>query len=165
MLIGGQAVLVHGRPRVTEDVDVTLAAGPERLDDALRACADLGLDVLPEDPRRFVTETLVLPARDPGTGLRVDLIFSTTPYEREAVARAVPVPLAGTTIPVASAEDLILHKLFAGRGQDLEDVASIVRRRGDALDWAHLERWAKEFAGVPGRETMPEAVKRLRSSR
>lgn len=28
MLIGGQAVLLHGRPRLTEDIDVTLAAGP-----------------------------------------------------------------------------------------------------------------------------------------
>lgn len=31
MLIGGQAVLLHGRPRFTEDVDVTLAAGPAAL--------------------------------------------------------------------------------------------------------------------------------------
>ncbi len=35
MLIGGQAVLLHGRPRLTEDIDITLAAGPARLADVL----------------------------------------------------------------------------------------------------------------------------------
>lgn len=48
MLIGGQAVLLHGRPRLTEDVDVTLAAGPEALPRVLDVCRRLGLEPLPE---------------------------------------------------------------------------------------------------------------------
>ena len=28
MVIGGQAVLVHGEPRLTRDIDITLGAGP-----------------------------------------------------------------------------------------------------------------------------------------
>jgi hypothetical protein len=32
MLIGGQAVLVHGEPRLTRDIDITLGVGPEGLD-------------------------------------------------------------------------------------------------------------------------------------
>ena len=31
MLIGGQAVLLHGQPRFTEDIDATLGVGPDRL--------------------------------------------------------------------------------------------------------------------------------------
>jgi len=31
MLIGGQAVLLYGEPRLTRDVDVTLGGGPELL--------------------------------------------------------------------------------------------------------------------------------------
>jgi len=31
MIIGGQAVLVHGEPRFTRDIDVTLAAGLDSL--------------------------------------------------------------------------------------------------------------------------------------
>ncbi len=31
MLIGGQAVLLHGQPRLTEDIDVTLGATPDEL--------------------------------------------------------------------------------------------------------------------------------------
>jgi len=31
MLVGGQAVLLHGRPRLTEDTDITLGVGPDEL--------------------------------------------------------------------------------------------------------------------------------------
>jgi hypothetical protein len=30
------------------------------------------------------------------------------------------------------------------------------------MDWDYVERWARTFAEVPGREEMPAAVERLR---
>lgn len=162
MLIGGQAVLLHGEPRLTQDVDVTLGAGPDRLDDVLDAARETGLEPLPDDPAAFVQETFVLPCEEPGTRLRVDFVFSTTAYEAEAIGRAVRVEIAGEKVPFASAEDLILHKLFAGRPRDLEDAAGVVRRKGAGLDWAYVGAWARRFAEVPGREGMPDQVEALR---
>lgn len=43
MLIGGQAVLLHGEPRLTEDVDVTMGVGPDRIRDLLDVCEALDL--------------------------------------------------------------------------------------------------------------------------
>ncbi len=40
MLIGGQAVLLHGRPRLTEDIDVTLGLPPDQLPRVREACAE-----------------------------------------------------------------------------------------------------------------------------
>lgn len=37
MIIGGQAVLLYGEPRLTKDIDITLGAGLDRLPDALAA--------------------------------------------------------------------------------------------------------------------------------
>ncbi|MEE8550839.1 MAG: nucleotidyl transferase AbiEii/AbiGii toxin family protein [Gemmatimonadota bacterium] len=161
MLIGGQAVLLHGRPRLTEDIDLTLAAGPESLSRVLVACRNLRLEPLPEDVEAFVRRTFVLPAAEPETGIRVDFIFSTIPYERQAIERAVRVELKGVAVPFATAEDLILHKLFAGRARDLEDAAGVVRRQGAKLDWAYLERWAESFAEIPGREDLPDRLRKL----
>jgi hypothetical protein len=31
MIIGGQAVLLYGEPRLTKDIDITIGAGPDRL--------------------------------------------------------------------------------------------------------------------------------------
>ncbi|MGH7676647.1 MAG: nucleotidyl transferase AbiEii/AbiGii toxin family protein [Gemmatimonadales bacterium] len=163
MLIGGQAVLVHGRPRLTEDIDLTLGAAPDRLADLVAVCDSLGLVPLPPHFERFVRETFVLPCRDSATGMRVDFIFSTTPYERQAIDRAVRVQVGGEAVRVAAAEDLILHKLFAGRARDVEDAESVVRRKGRELDWAYLSRWATEFSRVPGREALPEQLARLKA--
>lgn len=164
MLIGGQAVLVHGRARLTEDIDLTLGAGPERLPDLLGVCRTVGLTPLPADPEAFVRDTFVLPARHEPTGMRVDCIFSTTPYEREAIARALTVEVAGEGIQVAAAEDLVLHKLFAGRARDLEDAESVVRRKGSSMDWEYLLRAAEGFAEIPGREGLRATVARIRAT-
>lgn len=161
MLIGGQAVLLHGRPRLTEDIDITLGVGPGALDAILAVCAALDLAALPADPPEFVQETYVLPAAHGPTRQRVDFIFSSTPYERQAIERAVSVEVGGAAVPFATAEDLLIHKLFAGRARDVEDAESIARRRAGTLDWDYVERWAAEFATIPGREDMPERVVKL----
>jgi hypothetical protein len=79
MLIGGQAVLLHGRPRLTEDIDITLAADPSRLRDVLKVCDARELRPLPESVEAFVRQSFVLLALHDATGIRVDFIFSTTP--------------------------------------------------------------------------------------
>ena len=162
MLIGGQAVLLHGRPRLTEDIDVTLGVDPSQFPVVHEVCRAMNLDPLPEHIEKFVAETNVLPAHDAESSIRVDFIFSTTPYERHAIERAVTVELAGEMVPFATAEDLVIHKLFAGRARDIEDAETVVRRKVAELDWEYLEKWAREFAVVPGREGMPEQIAQLR---
>jgi hypothetical protein len=161
MLIGGQAVLLHGEPRLTQDVDVTLGVPPTRLVNALVACEATGLTPLPEDVTAFVRDTFVLPTADLQTGIRVDLIFSTTPYETEAIERSVLIEVNGVQVPFASAEDLILHKLFAGRPRDIEDAVGVVRRKGRELDWVYIRGWAVKFSVVAGREHLLEQVRAL----
>lgn len=163
MLIGGQAVLLHGEPRLTADVDVTLGISPDRLSTVLEAVHAIGLSILPEDPETFVRDTFVLPTAQPGTGIRVDLIFSSTAYESQAIERAVRVRVGGRDVPFATAEDLVLHKLFAGRPRDLEDAAGVVRRKGEEIDWEYVDRWAGMFAAIPGRETLPAVARQLRA--
>lgn len=117
---------------------------------------------MPADVESFVRDTFVLPVRHASTGVRVDLIFSTTAYERQAIAHALRVPVNGVPVPFATAEDLLIHKLFAGRPRDLEDAIGVARRNRQTIDWEYLARWAAEFAAVPGREGMPDQVRRLR---
>jgi predicted nucleotidyltransferase len=164
MLIGGQAVLLHGRPRLTDDVDATLGVGPDQLARVLEACAAIGLEPLPADVPGFVADTFVLPTRHAASAMRVDLIFSTLPYEAEAIRRAIRVPIGGVEVPFATAEDLLVHKLFAGRPRDLEDAVGVMRRQGAAIDWEYVTRWVGAFAEVPGREHLPDVLRRLRDA-
>ncbi len=81
MLIGGQAVLLYGEPRMTRDIDITLGVGPERLSELLDWVGRNGWQVLVEPPEEFVVKTMVLPCLDPVSGIRLDLIFSFSAYE------------------------------------------------------------------------------------
>ncbi|WP_457654389.1 hypothetical protein [Rhodocaloribacter sp.] len=60
VIIGGQAVLLYGEPRLTKDIDITLGAAVDRLDVVLRVAKQVGLTPL-VDPRPFVDQTMVLP--------------------------------------------------------------------------------------------------------
>jgi hypothetical protein len=161
MIIGGQAVLLHGEPRLTQDIDITLKALPDRLPALLQVCDAAALEPLPEDVFDFVRRTFVVPAAARDTGIRVDFIFSSTPYEGQAIERAVPVTLAGVPVPFATAEDVIIHKLFAARPRDLEDAMGVVRRQGKDLDWDYIRLWLEQFAQRPGRETVLDALEAL----
>lgn len=151
MVIGGQALLVHGEPRLTRDIDITLGAGLERLQGMLDAAGGISLRPLADDPEGFAERTMVLPCVDDESGVRVDFIFSLTPYERQAIDRAVKVQLAGTEVNFASAEDLVIHKVFAKRPRDLEDARSVIRRHPD-LDVPYIRSWLALF-----HEADPEA--------
>ena len=164
MMVGGQAVLMHGAPRLTHDIDLTLGVGPDDVQGVLDMCRTLGLRVLVRDAVQFARETFVCPAVDEATGVRVDFIFSATSYEEAAIGRAVEVIIAGEPVPFASAEDLILLKLFSGRQRDMEDARSVVARQA-ALDWRYLEHWGREFAVIEGREHLPELIRDLRATR
>ena len=56
MLIGGQAVLLHGRPRLTEDITITRGVDPGRLPVVREVCTALGLELLPEQVKRLRRE-------------------------------------------------------------------------------------------------------------
>ncbi len=150
MVIGGQALLLYAEPRMTRDIDITLGYGLERLPEILRASVEAGLEALPDDVSEFAQKTLVLPLMDKDTHIRVDLIFSLTDYERAAIERSRIVRLDGTDVHFAAPEDLIIHKIFAGRPIDLEDVKKVLARNKD-LDAEYIRRWLEEFDS-----TLPE---------
>ncbi len=147
MIIGGQAVLLYGEPRLTRDIDVTLGAGPDRLEDLLGAVTELGFVILPDDPDEFVERTMVLPVLDEDSGIRVDFIFSFTQYEKEAISRAKHVSIGNRQVAFASVEDLIIHKIFAGRPRDLEDVRSVILKNS-SIDMGYIQTWLRRFDEV-----------------
>ncbi len=147
MIIGGQAVLLYGEPRLTRDIDITLGLSIDKLPEILDIASKLKLAVLPENPSDFVKKTWVLPVQDAKTKIRIDFIFSFTPFEKQAIARAKNVKIGRGTVKYASAEDVIIHKIFAGRARDIDDVKSILLKNPD-LDINYIEKWLNEFAKV-----------------
>lgn len=143
MVIGGFANLQWGRPRVTEDLDITIQVSESEWP-AFVDLLDSKFHPIPPEPLRFAKETRVLPTLV--GSVRVDLIFAGLPYEEEAIRRAVPVTIEGRSVRVCTAEDLILHKLVSERPRDLEDVEGVIRRQTDRLDRGYLDPRVRDLA-------------------
>ena len=144
MIIGGQAVLLYGEPRLTRDIDLTLGVNADRIDDVLAVVNEASLKPLPKKVDQFVRQTMVLPAADEASGIRVDFIFSFTPYESQAIGRAKRVAIKGQEVFFASPEDVIIHKIFAGRPRDMEDARTILLKN-PGVDIPYIRNWLKEF--------------------
>jgi len=144
MVIGGQAVLLYGEPRLTRDIDVTLGIGVDELARIKRVLPAMRLKVLVKKDQEFVKRTMVLPAIDRESDIRVDFIFSFSPYERQAIERARDVKIGRTIVTFASLEDVVIHKVISGRPRDLEDIRSILVKN-PKYDSDYISGWLKEF--------------------
>lgn len=144
MIIGGQAVLLYGTPRLTRDIDITVGVSIDKLDSIIDVTRSARLKIIPDNPEDFTRKTFVLPANDAKTGIRVDLIFSFTPYERQAIERAKTVVMAGGEVKFATIEDIIIHKIFSGRARDLEDVRAMLVKNPN-YNMVYIKKWLSEF--------------------
>ena len=149
MIIGGQAVLLYGTPRLTRDIDITVGVDADQVDLMVTTCRELGLKILPENPDEFARQTNVLPAEHTQSGIRVDFIFSFSTYEIQALARAKKVPMSGYPVKFATCEDIIIHKMIAGRAVDEEDVKNILIKNIPSIDLEYIEKWLLEFRQIP----------------
>ncbi len=154
MIIGGQAVLVYGRPRLTRDVDITLGMDTDQFARVDELCKNLGLKPLPENSHDFAMKTKVLPVEAPESKVRVDFIFSFTPYETQAIERGNTIQFDDCIVRFASCEDVIIHKMVAGRPIDIEDVRHLIAKNRKKLDLPYLRQWLAEFGALPEHATI-----------
>jgi predicted nucleotidyltransferase len=144
MIIGGQAVLLYGEPRLTKDIDITLGVGVEKLPLVREAVTALGLKIEADDIESFVRDTMVLPVSEPKCGIRVDFVFSFSPFEREAIAKARVLRYDEIPVHFASLEDLVILKVVAGRARDIEDVKAVLLKNPD-YDNEYIRSWLADF--------------------
>jgi hypothetical protein len=137
-LIGGMAVLRWGRPRATQDVDVSLFTdfgNEERFVDTILARFPRRT---PDARERALEHRVLLTAASNEVG--IDVALAAFPFEDAVIHRASPFQFEpGVVIPTASAEDLIISKAFANRPIDWMDVEGIMIRQKKRLDWGLIE--------------------------
>jgi hypothetical protein len=79
--------------------------------------------------------------------VRLDLLFATTPFHEQALARRVALPESelGFKVFVVSCEDLIIFKLIAGRILDRVDVSELLKANRDVLSFSYLVDWVHKL--------------------
>ena len=138
LIAGGMAVLLHGVPRNTHDLDLYIDLAKANLLKALRALGRIGLhpripatlDQIADAPTRarWIREKnmLVLQVMDPDDPFHpVDIFVHHLVPFAAAWKRRVVGDLEGVKAPLMSIRDLITLKKAANRAQDVSDIAGL----------------------------------------
>ena len=152
--IGGVAIQRWGEPRFTRDIDLTLVTGFGNeegfVDELLK-----GLQPRRPDARGFALAHRVLLART-REGIDVDIALGALPFEERTVARATPWEVrSGLSLMTCSCEDLLTHKVFAGRNLDWGDAERILVRQHGRIS---LSQVRAELAPLLELKGQPEAM-------
>ena len=147
-IIGAMALAVHGVTRSSEDVDVLVTDHGCLEADAWQALVADGVDV---DLRRGdADDPLAGVVRLRSRETQIDVIVGRGEWQNDVLTRARPATLRGTAIPVVTAADLVLLKLYAGGPQDAWDVDQLL----DAIPTI-------EDAVTDGLQALPKSCTRL----
>jgi len=157
--IGGLATLRWGEPRLTRDIDLTILSefGREEpiVDDLLQRFSSRL-----RDAREFAIENRVVLLRA-SNAIPIDVALGGLDFERRTVERASEWQTGDALLLTCSAEDLIVHKVFAGRDRDWADVVGIIERQGDRLEQSLIFDELAPLVQVKGTEKDLDRLGRL----
>jgi hypothetical protein len=160
-VIGGLAVQRWGEPRLTTDVDLTLITGFDGEEKFVEIWLRDYKFRPPGSMEMALKSRVLLLVNQRGTP--VDVALGAIDFERRSVERSSLWETGAGAIRTCSAEDLIVHKCFAGREQDWVDVDGILSRQKNKLDFdmvrCELEPLAK-LKEAP--ETLPKLEEKIR---
>jgi Nucleotidyltransferase of unknown function (DUF6036) len=164
-LFGAQAVVLLGRPRLTEDVDVTVEADAAHLPGLVAALGRAGFVPRVSDVDAFVARARVIPFLHRKTGIPLDMVLAGSGLEQEFLARARMLDVGSVRVPVIAPDDLIISKVIAGRSKDLDDAAGILAAHEDDLDLRRIQGVLGEIDSALGDTDLAACFARMLSQR
>jgi hypothetical protein len=143
-VIGGLALTAWNHARYTRDADVLIAIDEHRFDDVVDALVAAGFRARHSPALRMIDRQgiaqFTFPPAEALMPFQFDVLLVADEFQREAVSRAVPWPLAGggEVVRVVRPDDLIVIKLLAGRVIDRADAAMVLRENRHEIDFSRL---------------------------
>ena len=157
----GVALQRWGEPRETVDVDLSLLAGfgqEQQFSDALLKHFEPRIS----NAAAFAQERRVLLLRST-KGVGLDIALAALPYEELVIQRSSYFDyIPGISLRTCSAEDLIVLKAFAGRGQDWADIERVIVRQTGMLHWDYIREQLQPLAEL---KEMPTILDELEARR
>lgn len=147
--IGGVAVQRWGEPRLTQDVDLTLLTGFGKEQGFIDAMLAM-FKARRADAREFALRNRVL-LLSTNDGVGVDVALGAFPFEERSIQRASIWAWAEQqSLVTCSAEDLVVHKVFAGRDLDWGDVERVLVRQHGKLNMTQIHTELKPLLELKG---------------
>jgi hypothetical protein len=124
LLVGGWAVIYHGYPRATDDLDIWIAITPENAARAVRALREFGFDV-PELSANLLLQNdqIVRMGIEP---VRIEVMTTISGVRfSECYPERLETTLDGEPVSLISLRNLRLNKKASGRLKDLADLEQL----------------------------------------
>ena len=146
MLTGSVASSAHGMPRSTRDVDIVISPTRAQLVALIQEFPSSEYYADEQQALEALTRRGQFNIIDYAAGWKVDFIIAEdSEYGRTALQRRKAINVAGSTVYVASAEDVLIAKLrwakMSGSERQLQDAAGIVSTQAENLDIAYVANW------------------------
>lgn len=159
-LFGAQAAILYGSARLSADVDVTVAPGDRGVTELVAALEAAGFEARMPGVVAFAETSRVLPVLHGSTRMPADVVLAGPGLEERFLARAQMRMIDDVAVPVASAPDLVVMKVLAGRPRDLDDVIAVLRAQGDGLDTTSVREALQELERALDRRDLLAAFDR-----
>ena len=163
-VFGAQAVLVHGRPRLTADVDVVVELRGTGAKGLAEALGPHGFDLRFPLSDEHLRDAHVLPMVHAPTAMPVDVVIAVPGLDEELLDRARPADMGGVMAPVISAEDLVALKVLAGRRKDLEDVRGVLVAQHSRVDLTRTRDLVAAFEAATGDRLLARLERLVRAA-
>ena len=127
LVIGGYAVAIHGYPRYTKDIDVSIHVSVKNAEAMVEVMKEFGFGSLNLTSKDFIKEGgFIQLGYEP---LRIDIVNDLNGVSFEnAMKNKKVVEYEGVSINFIGYDDLIKNKQYAGRSQDLVDIEKLNER-------------------------------------
>ena len=149
VIVGGVAVMYHGVPRTTVDIDFLLQIEEEQISSFADFLNSKGFKASATDILVAFNEKSHSTLFFKETLLRLDIQGINSDFDRMTLDRAILVDLFGTMVRIGSAEDTIVNKILFQGEQDLRDALGIIKRNPKNLDFDYIQSTC-QMLGIEG---------------
>lgn len=156
VIVGGVAVIVHGRPRTTTDLDLIIENDLEKLSKFLSELKNQQFEVLDQQVKAGLAEGANISIFVKNSLLRIDLTVAKKQDELDAIESAVQTTFEDMVLKLASINQVLYGKLlYLGDIEDVPeedlleyndvlDFLAIYLRNKDNMNWDLLALKARQ---------------------
>lgn len=145
IIIGGIAVSLLGKPRLTADLDAIFLLSVDQIPSFLETATQEGIFPRIENAEEFARKNRILLLQHEESGINIDISLGILPFEKEAVDRGQLLNIGSLTLRLPTPEDLIILKAVAHRPKDMLDIQAIIDNFPE-MNRHRIEFWVHQFA-------------------
>lgn len=124
LVIGGYAVIYHGYPRATQDLDIWIAIHPENAERVISVLEEFGFGSAELTPEMFLKDSTIVRMGLPPIRIEITTRISGVDFQSSFQERIVE-ELDGIPVNIINLKDLLVNKKASGRYKDLNDVENL----------------------------------------